>query len=160
MESDVSLSFSSSPPPHPCLLSSRCDASPAAHPLSRRLIHDSLNKTQIKTDNEESFPLAATFICCDCYSEVCPHACVCFQSGNGSRLALSPASLVVEENSHVHAWPSVLCVCLVCALWGFRAKCCFCSCAELVWCEYPSCDFVFHPLAWRNQRHSNVIQCV
>lgn len=103
MESDVSLSFSSSSSP-PLSICCRLFAapyctvlhrtSPATHPLIPRLILNSLNKTQIKTDNEESFPLTATFICCDCYSESWMAARQCVRVR--VILSLRPASLVVK----------------------------------------------------------------
>lgn len=133
-------------------------------PLIRRLILDSLNKTQIKTDNEESFPLTATFICCDCYSEswmvVCPCVCVCVfvfrvEMAASAILSLRPASLVVKQNSLAYPWPAILCV-FVCVRvvwvgWGFGIKWCLCSPSEFVLWEvnsaYPSSDSVFVPLA-------------
>lgn len=90
------------------LLSSLYDAAPAARPLIWCLILNLLNKTQIKTDNEESFPLSATFICFDFYSES-RRGRVCFLSGRWVKVtskSLRLASLVVKQSSCAHPWPS------------------------------------------------------
>lgn len=106
MESEVSLSFLFFFSPSQRLLSSLRDASPAAHPLIWRLILDLLNKTQIKTDNEESFPLTATFICFDCYSESWMAVYVrSVKMAASAILSLRPASLVVKQNRRAHPWP-------------------------------------------------------
>ncbi len=105
---------------------------PPTHLLIHRLILDSLNKTQIKTDNEESFPLTVTFICCDCYSEsgiavrLCVSVCVFRVEMTASPiLSLRLPSLVVKQNSRAHPWPTILCVCVrMCA-----CVCVLCVCA-------------------------------
>lgn len=150
MESEVSLSFLFFFFPSQRLLSSLRDASPAAHPLIWRLILDLLNKTQIKTDNEESFPLTATFICFDCYSESWMAVYVrSVKMAASAILSLRPASLVVKQNRRAHPWPWSVHVC-VCACWVFGIKWYLCSSAEFVLWEvsstYPSPNSLFVPL--------------
>lgn len=150
IESEVSLSFLFFFSPSQRLLSSLRDASPAAHPLIWRLILDLLNKTQIKTDNEESFPLTATFICFDCYSESWMAVYVrSVKMAASAILSLRPASLVVKQNRRAHPWPWCVHVC-VCVCWVFGIKWYLCSSAEFVLWEvsstYPSPDSLFVPL--------------
>ncbi|KAM3600917.1 uncharacterized protein V6R79_004547 [Siganus canaliculatus] len=75
----------------PRLLSSLYDASPPSPtPLSQRLIPDSLNKTQIKTDNEESpppllysQPLSFVVIVIQSWMATCSHVCARSLGGDG-----------------------------------------------------------------------------
>lgn len=94
MESEVALCFFS--PSQPLVvMSSQCSARRPA-----RLILKLLSKTQIKSDNEESFsPLRAAFICFDCYSEpwMAVLMCTSVLSGSGT-FSLRSASLVVKQN--------------------------------------------------------------